>query len=192
MNQFESFTYHLEYAVTSQCGCINLFSLFNERPIEKDFWAGEWLKIMPVKFAVPFLTYFWTFWNVIFNTRTLKLTAEKLALNFHLEVKKIIFKKYLFSTYQMSSNKNIFCDTFFGHPELEIRKRIWQLHFFYIFQVFMINLVRRPDRRIKMELSFKELGMDYKYFPAVDGRWVWCIHRHRCTNQECWECFKYR
>lgn len=37
-------------------------------------------------------------------------------------------------------------------------------------EIFMINLKRRPERRIKMELTLKELGIDYTYFEAVDGR----------------------
>lgn len=36
-------------------------------------------------------------------------------------------------------------------------------------EVYMINLVRRPDRRKKMELSAQELGLEFKYWPAVDG-----------------------
>jgi collagen beta-1,O-galactosyltransferase len=34
----------------------------------------------------------------------------------------------------------------------------------------MINLKRRPERKIKMELSLRELGIDYTYIEAVDGR----------------------
>lgn len=34
----------------------------------------------------------------------------------------------------------------------------------------MINLLRRPERRIKMEKSFRELGLEVEHFPAVDGR----------------------
>lgn len=37
-------------------------------------------------------------------------------------------------------------------------------------EVYMINLKRRPERRIKMELTMKELGLDFKYFEAVDGK----------------------
>ncbi|XP_067940750.1 glycosyltransferase 25 family member-like isoform X2 [Watersipora subatra] len=37
-------------------------------------------------------------------------------------------------------------------------------------EVYMINLERRPDRRTMMELALAELGIEYKYFPAVDGR----------------------
>ena len=36
----------------------------------------------------------------------------------------------------------------------------------------MINLKRRPERRVKMEKCFTELGIDYKIFDAVDGRLV--------------------
>jgi collagen beta-1,O-galactosyltransferase len=37
-------------------------------------------------------------------------------------------------------------------------------------EVHMINLKRRPERRIKMELTMKELGLDFKHFEAVDGK----------------------
>lgn len=37
-------------------------------------------------------------------------------------------------------------------------------------EIFMINLERRKERRQLMEISFKELGMDFTYFKAVDGR----------------------
>lgn len=36
----------------------------------------------------------------------------------------------------------------------------------------MINLERRPDRRIMMEKALGELGIEYKYVPAVDGKYV--------------------
>ena len=39
-------------------------------------------------------------------------------------------------------------------------------------QIYMINLERRPDRRFKMRGCFEELGIQYKYVPAVDGKWV--------------------
>jgi collagen beta-1,O-galactosyltransferase len=31
-------------------------------------------------------------------------------------------------------------------------------------EIYMINLKRRPERKIKMELTMKELGLDFKYF----------------------------
>lgn len=37
-------------------------------------------------------------------------------------------------------------------------------------EIFMINLKRRPERRVKMELTLNELGIEYTYFEAVDGR----------------------
>ncbi|XP_055705796.1 glycosyltransferase 25 family member [Phlebotomus papatasi] len=37
-------------------------------------------------------------------------------------------------------------------------------------RIFMVNLKRRPERRWKMEGSFRELGLDVEYFEAVDGR----------------------
>lgn len=36
--------------------------------------------------------------------------------------------------------------------------------------IFMINLERRPERRIKMERSFKEIGLTVEIVPAVDGQ----------------------
>lgn len=36
--------------------------------------------------------------------------------------------------------------------------------------IYMINLKRRPERRVRMMESFKELGMDVTVFDAVDGR----------------------
>ncbi|CRK88475.1 CLUMA_CG002249, isoform A [Clunio marinus] len=36
--------------------------------------------------------------------------------------------------------------------------------------IYMINLKRRSERRVKMEQSFKELGIDYTYLEAVDGK----------------------
>lgn len=37
-------------------------------------------------------------------------------------------------------------------------------------RIFMINLERRPDRRLKMERSFKEIGLKVEHFAAVDGQ----------------------
>lgn len=37
-------------------------------------------------------------------------------------------------------------------------------------EVYMINLKRRPERRIKMELTMNELGLDFEYFEAFDGK----------------------
>lgn len=36
-------------------------------------------------------------------------------------------------------------------------------------RIYMINLVRRPERRDKMERSFKEIGLDVEHIPAIDG-----------------------
>ncbi|XP_064458740.1 procollagen galactosyltransferase 1-like isoform X2 [Ornithodoros turicata] len=37
-------------------------------------------------------------------------------------------------------------------------------------QVYMINLERRPERRVRMEYCFDELGISFKATAAVDGR----------------------
>lgn len=37
-------------------------------------------------------------------------------------------------------------------------------------EVYMINLERRPDRRVMMEAACAELGIKYKYYPAIDGK----------------------
>ena len=37
-------------------------------------------------------------------------------------------------------------------------------------RIFMINLVRRPERRQKMEQSFKQLGLDVEHMAAIDGQ----------------------
>lgn len=37
-------------------------------------------------------------------------------------------------------------------------------------KIFMINLERRPDRRHKMEQSFKELGLTVEHVAAIDGQ----------------------
>lgn len=37
-------------------------------------------------------------------------------------------------------------------------------------RIFMINLERRPDRRLKMERSFKEIGLKVEHFAAIDGQ----------------------
>lgn len=37
-------------------------------------------------------------------------------------------------------------------------------------EIYMINLKRRTERRVKMEATMKELGLDYTYFEAVDGK----------------------
>ncbi|XP_012279221.1 glycosyltransferase 25 family member [Orussus abietinus] len=39
-------------------------------------------------------------------------------------------------------------------------------------EVYMINLERRPERRVRMERCFKELGIDAKLVKAVDGRTI--------------------
>ena len=35
----------------------------------------------------------------------------------------------------------------------------------------MINLERRPERKLKMDMSFRELGLQVEYFAAVDGKY---------------------
>lgn len=37
-------------------------------------------------------------------------------------------------------------------------------------KIFMINLLRRPERRRRMERSFKEIGLDVEHVPAIDGK----------------------
>ncbi|XP_060654713.1 glycosyltransferase 25 family member [Drosophila nasuta] len=37
-------------------------------------------------------------------------------------------------------------------------------------EIFMINLLRRPERREKMERLFDEIGLDVQHFAAVDGK----------------------
>lgn len=37
-------------------------------------------------------------------------------------------------------------------------------------RIFMINLVRRPERRVKMERAFKEIGLEVEHMPAIDGK----------------------
>ncbi|ELU06820.1 hypothetical protein CAPTEDRAFT_153006 [Capitella teleta] len=37
-------------------------------------------------------------------------------------------------------------------------------------QIYVINLERRPDRRVKMEQCLQELGVDHKMVNAVDGK----------------------
>ncbi|KAK3912749.1 Glycosyltransferase 25 family member [Frankliniella fusca] len=37
-------------------------------------------------------------------------------------------------------------------------------------EIYVINLERRPERRLRMERSLKELGIAAKFTPAVDGR----------------------
>lgn len=37
-------------------------------------------------------------------------------------------------------------------------------------QIFMINLLRRPERRNKMERSFKEIGLHVEHVAAADGQ----------------------
>lgn len=36
-------------------------------------------------------------------------------------------------------------------------------------KIYMINLKRREEKRLKMEANFKILGLDVDYFEAVDG-----------------------
>lgn len=37
-------------------------------------------------------------------------------------------------------------------------------------RIFMINLLRRPERRLRMERSFKEIGLSVEHMPAIDGQ----------------------
>ncbi|KAH8866872.1 Glycosyltransferase 25 family member [Schistosoma japonicum] len=37
-------------------------------------------------------------------------------------------------------------------------------------EIYCINLLRRPDRRQKMEYMFQQLGINVKYYDAIDGK----------------------
>lgn len=37
-------------------------------------------------------------------------------------------------------------------------------------EIYIINLERRPERRLRMERSLRELGIAAKFIGAVDGR----------------------
>lgn len=37
-------------------------------------------------------------------------------------------------------------------------------------EIFLINLERRPDRRLRMEWSLNQLGLEHKLVNAVDGK----------------------
>ena len=39
-------------------------------------------------------------------------------------------------------------------------------------EIFMVNLERRPDRYERMKYNFDQLGIDYKWVPAMDGRTI--------------------
>ena len=45
------------------------------------------------------------------------------------------------------------------------------------FQVYVINLARRPERRRRMSTMLDELGFNYTIFTAVDGRYMY-IYNH--------------
>jgi len=55
-------------------------------------------------------------------------------------------------------------------PELESYVRYPPMSRLTFSEIFMINLKRRPERRLKMEMILKELGIEYTYFEAVDGK----------------------
>lgn len=55
-------------------------------------------------------------------------------------------------------------------PELQKFMTYPKLSKLLFSEIFMINLKRRTERRVKMEMTLKELGIDYTYFEAVDGR----------------------
>lgn len=42
--------------------------------------------------------------------------------------------------------------------------------------IYVINLLRRPERRKRMQRLFKELGIQAEITDAVDGRWVMTIN----------------
>ena len=39
-------------------------------------------------------------------------------------------------------------------------------------KIFMVNLERRPDRHQRMKYNFDQLGIDYEWVPAMDGRTI--------------------
>ena len=45
-------------------------------------------------------------------------------------------------------------------------------NFILCVQVYMIGLVRRPERRNRMIACLEELNFDYTVFDAVDGRYM--------------------
>lgn len=49
-------------------------------------------------------------------------------------------------------------------------------------EIYMINLVRRPNRRRRMMLTLKELGIAAKPFDAIDGKYVNFFHRLQITR----------
>ncbi|XP_031622692.1 glycosyltransferase 25 family member [Contarinia nasturtii] len=55
-------------------------------------------------------------------------------------------------------------------PELERFNELPSMDKMSLDKIFMINLLRRPERRIKMERSFKELGLNVEHVAAVDGK----------------------
>lgn len=59
-----------------------------------------------------------------------------------------------------------------GHVE-ELAKHLPQLpqkNNLGVDNVYMINLERRPERRVKMEACFDEIGIRFQWLPAVDGK----------------------
>ena len=37
-------------------------------------------------------------------------------------------------------------------------------------EIFLINLERRPERRVRMEWAFRQFGLEHKLINAVDGK----------------------
>ena len=50
------------------------------------------------------------------------------------------------------------------------------------FQVYVINLARRPERRKRMSAMLDELGYNYTIFTAVDGRYTYIAHNYSLSQ----------
>ncbi|XP_055314673.1 glycosyltransferase 25 family member [Sitodiplosis mosellana] len=55
-------------------------------------------------------------------------------------------------------------------PEFERFSKYPEADMMSFDRIFMINLLRRPERRVKMERSFKEIGLDVEHVVAADGQ----------------------
>ena len=49
----------------------------------------------------------------------------------------------------------------------------------------MVNLARRPDRRVRISGILDELGYNYTIFNAVDGRYIQCHVHTICDTNFC-------
>lgn len=74
---------------------------------------------------------------------------------------------------QLTNTKLLIINEFSEIPILEYMKKFIsfpEADKLSLSKVFMINLWRRIERRVKMENNFRELGLDVEHFPAVDGK----------------------